>query len=143
MFLRTAAELRLHSHFLVSSFACGPMGRPRLSWKEGVMLSVCVKGDYLTATPLSAAEDAAIRKAFGRFAAAEARSTGPEIVQRYQHQGDGNWFLCGCLNGLEARPPVLIPVLESYHPAPHRCALCRFRRNPPGHSDLMPPTIPT
>jgi DNA invertase Pin-like site-specific DNA recombinase len=20
---------------------------------------------------------------------------------------------------------------------------CRFRRNPPGHSDLMPPTIPT
>jgi hypothetical protein len=20
---------------------------------------------------------------------------------------------------------------------------CRFRRNPPGHSDLIPPTIPT
>jgi hypothetical protein len=100
------------------------------------MLSVCVKGDYLAATPLSAAEDAAMRRAFGRFATAEARSAGAEIVQHYQHQGHGNWFLCGCLNGLEARPPVLIPVLESYirrHtdlPWPAHAEDCDFFREP-------------
>jgi hypothetical protein len=136
MFLRTAAEIRLHSHFLVSSFVCGPTGRRRSYWKEGVLLGVCMKGDYLAATPLSAAEDAALRKAFGRFATVEARSAGAEIVQRYQHQGHGNWFLCGCLNGLEARPPVLIPVLESYirrHtdlPWPAHAEDCDFFREP-------------
>jgi hypothetical protein len=126
MFIFSVTRLRMADVFANSgrnsppfAFSCfilrrRPDGSAAFDLEGGVMLSVCVKGDYLAVTPLSAAEDAAMRKAFGRFATAEARSAGAEIVQRYQHQGHGNWFLCGCLNGPEARPPVLIPVLEGY-----------------------------
>jgi hypothetical protein len=100
------------------------------------MLGVCRKGDYLTATPLPAGEETALRHAFGRFASADARAAGAKIVQRYQYVGHGNWFVCGCLSGLEARPPALIPVMESYirrhtdPPWPAHAEDCDFFREP-------------
>jgi hypothetical protein len=100
------------------------------------MLKLCRKGDYVTAVPLSATEDEAMRKAFGRFATVTARRAGAEIVQRYQHQGHGNWFLCGCLDGMETRPPALVPVMESFirrhtdPPWPAHAEDCEFFREP-------------
>ena len=100
------------------------------------MLKLCRKGDYLTAVPLSAAEDEAMRKAFGRFASVAGRRAGTEIVQRYQHQGHGNWFLCDCLDGVETRPPALVPVMESFirrhtdPPWPAHAEDCEFFREP-------------
>jgi hypothetical protein len=35
MFLRTAAEIDCHSHFLVSSIVGGPIVRPLVTGKEG------------------------------------------------------------------------------------------------------------
>lgn len=78
------------------------------------MLRVCEKSDYSTVIPLSPDEDRAMRRAYGRFGTAEARAAGAEIVQRVQHKGPGCWFACDCLDGMEKRPPVLIPVLESF-----------------------------
>jgi hypothetical protein len=101
-----------------------------------MMLKVCERADYLSVVPLSPDEDRAMRMAFGRFAAAEARAAGAEIVQRFQHKGQGYWFACGCLDGLEERPPVLIPVLESYirrhtdPPWPAHAEGCDFFREP-------------
>ena len=74
------------------------------------MLKVCEKGDHLSVIPLTPDDDRAMRMAFGRFATAEARATGAEVVQRFQHKGAGYWFACDCLDGLDERPPVLIPV---------------------------------
>ncbi len=99
-------------------------------------MKLCRKGDYLTAVPLSAAEDEAMRKAFGRFASVAERHAGAEIVQRYQHQGHGNWFLCDCLDGVETRPPALVPVMESFirrhadPPWPAHAEDCDFFREP-------------
>ena len=104
--------------------------------ESGRMLKLCRKGDYLTAVPLSAAEDEAMRKAFGRFASVAGRRAGTEIVQRYQHQGHGNWFLCDCLDGVETRPPALVPVMESFirrhtdPPWPAHAEDCEFFREP-------------
>ena len=69
------------------------------------MLSVCWKGEYLTGTLLSPAEDGAMRKAFGRFATPDARAAGADVVQR---RGTEKWFRCNCLDGLAARPTMLI-----------------------------------
>jgi len=100
------------------------------------MLKVCERADYLSVIPLSPVEDRALRLAFGRFAAADARPAGAEIVQRFQHKGPGYWFACDCLDGVEERPPVLIPVLESYirrhfdPPWPPHAENCDFFREP-------------
>jgi len=126
-------EIRLDSHFPVPSFAGGLIGWPLPSWKEAMMLSVCRKGDYLTGTLLSPAEDGATRKAFGRFATPDARESGAEVVRR---RGVEKWFRCDCLDGLEARPPMLIPVMESYigrhtdPPWPTHAESCDFFREP-------------
>jgi hypothetical protein len=100
------------------------------------MLKVCERADYQSAMPLSPVEDRALRLAFGRFAAADARPAGAEIVQRFQHKGPGYWFACDCLDGVEERPPVLIPVLESFirrhfdPPWPPHAENCDFFREP-------------
>jgi hypothetical protein len=99
------------------------------------MLKVCRKGDVEGGQTLSADEDRALRLAFGRFAAPEARSAGAAVVQRYQHLGFGNWFHCDCRDSQE-RPPVLVPVLESFirrhtDPAwPPHADGCDFQRDP-------------
>jgi hypothetical protein len=69
------------------------------------MLSVCRKGDYLTGTLRSPAEDGAMRKDFGRFVTPEARAAGADVVPR---RGTEKWFRCNCLDGLAARPTMLI-----------------------------------
>jgi hypothetical protein len=120
-----------------------PILRRRPDWlaataerERGRMMKLCRKGDYLTAVPLSAAEDEAMRKAFNRFASVAERHAGAEIVQRYQHQGHGNWFLCDCLDGVETRPPALVPVMESFirrhadPPWPAHAEDCDFFREP-------------
>jgi hypothetical protein len=100
------------------------------------MLKVCERADYLSVIPLSPVEDRALRLAFGRFAAADARPAGAEIVQRFQHKKAGYWFACDCLDGVEERPPVLIPVLESFirrhfdPPWPPHAENCDFFREP-------------
>ncbi len=97
------------------------------------MLSVCWKGEYLTGTLLSPAEDGAMRKAFGRFATPDARAAGADVVQR---RGTEKWFRCDCLDGLAARPPMLIPVMESFirrhtdPPWPAHAESCDFFREP-------------
>lgn len=65
--------------------------------------------------PLSAADDLAMREAFGRFAEgdAESRRRGADVVKRHQRVGPGWWFLCDCL-GEAPCPPVLVPVEEFY-----------------------------
>jgi len=80
------------------------------------MLKACEKDDYRAFIALSKYEDRALRMAYGRFASPEARAAGAEVVQRFQHKGPGYWIACDCLDGLEERPPVLIPVLESFIP---------------------------
>jgi hypothetical protein len=106
------------------------------SEKEGPMLKACQKGDYRRFIPFSVDEDRAMRRAFGRFASAEARAAGADVVQRFQHKGPGCWIACDCLDGLEERPPVLIPVLESFvrrhtdPPWPEHAELCDFFRKP-------------
>jgi hypothetical protein len=100
------------------------------------MLKVCERADYLSVIPLSPDADRAMRMAFGRFATAEARATGAEVVQRFQHKGAGYWFACDCLDGLDERPPVLIPVSEAFirrHPDPPwpaHAESCDFFREP-------------
>jgi hypothetical protein len=128
--------IRHHSHCPATSFAGGPMDWPLVNGKEGPMLRACVKGDHRTVIWLSEDEDGAVRRAYGRFATAEARAAGAEVVQRFQHRGPGYWLACDCLDGLEERPPVLIPVLESYirrhsdPPWPAHAEDCDFFREP-------------
>ena len=100
------------------------------------MLKACEKGDYRAFIALSEYEDRALRRAYGRFASPEARAVGAEVVQRFQHKGPGYWIACDCLDGQEERPPVLIPVLESFirrhtdPPWPAHAEQCDFLREP-------------
>jgi hypothetical protein len=116
------------------------------------MLRVCRKGDAEGGQSLSAEEDRALRRAFGRFAKPEARATGAAVVRHYQHLGFGNWFHCDCQES-GCRPPALIPVLESYirrhvDPAwPQHADGCDFQRDPSEqrtvtHSYARPPSGP-
>jgi len=97
------------------------------------LLSVFRKGNYLAATLLCSADDGAVRKAYGRFATPEARAAGAEVIQRVCIE---SWLGCDCLLGVDARPPVLIPVLESFirrhtdAPWPAHTESCDFFREP-------------
>ena len=99
------------------------------------MLQVCRRGEAAEARALTPEEDRALRAAFGRFAAADARAAGTAVVQRYQHAGTGHWFACSCL-GPDVRPPVLVPVAEAHirrhqgYPWPHHADGCDFARDP-------------
>lgn len=99
------------------------------------MLKICRKGGYEAARGLTAEEDRALRRAFGRFADPKARGAGAAVVRRYQHEGPGNWFLCDCLSEGQ-RPPALVPVLESFirrhgdAPWPMHAEGCDFARDP-------------
>lgn len=77
------------------------------------MLRLCRRGEAGDARALAPEADRALRDAFGRFGAAEARAAGTAVVQRYQHAGAGHWFCCDCF-GPGVRPPVLVPVAEAH-----------------------------
>ena len=81
--------------------------------ERGAMLKDCRKGEAEGGQALNPEEDCALRLAFGRFATPEARAAGASVVRRYQHLGFGKWFLCNCQDS-GGRPPILIPVLETY-----------------------------
>jgi hypothetical protein len=77
------------------------------------MLKVTQRGSVQCVRELSSQEDHALRWAFGRFAAPEARAGGAIVVARYQRTGAGCWFLCDCLGRVD-QPPALIPVSEAH-----------------------------
>lgn len=62
-------------------------------------------------TALSADEDAKLRKAFGRFAKAEHRQAGTDVVSA--HYEKRHWFHCDCRPGAQ-RPPTLFLVIGSH-----------------------------
>ena len=78
------------------------------------MLRVCRKEEVDGGKALSAEEDLALRRAFGRFATREARPAGAAVVTRYQRLGVGNWFLCDCVR-------VQSASTKERAPARHRC----------------------
>ena len=100
------------------------------------MLKACLKGDYMTVIVLSERQDRLLRRGFGRFATPEARAEAALVVQDFQLRGPGYWFRCDCLDYQEERPPVLIPVLESFirrhteSPWPAHAETCDFFREP-------------
>ena len=78
------------------------------------MLQVAPKGDVSGAVPVTSEEDRLLRAAFGRYGGqAEARAAAADVVGRYQQQGGGRWFLCGCRPGAE-HPPILVPVSQTH-----------------------------
>ena len=99
------------------------------------MLKLCRRGGVEDARDLSAAENQALRRAFGRFATPGQRAAGAAVVRAWQHRGVGSWFLCDCL-GDDRRPPALVPVAESHirrhqdYPWPQHAEDCDFARDP-------------
>ena len=83
---------------------------------------------------LTADEDLALRRAFGRYGRVEDRTIGAAGVRRYQHSGAGRWFLCDCLGDVP-RPPALVPVTEDHirrhteAPWPAHDPACDFYRD--------------
>ncbi len=83
---------------------------------------------------LTADEDPALRRAFGRYGRVEDRTIGAAVVRRHQHSGAGRWFLCDCLGDVP-RPPALIPVTEAHirrhteAPWPAHDPACDFYRD--------------
>ncbi len=77
------------------------------------MLRVTRRGDVQDVRELSAQEDRAVRRAFGRFPEPDARTAGAAVIRRYQRLGAGCWVLCDCL-GAVSRPPALVPVSETH-----------------------------
>ena len=75
------------------------------------MLRLTRRGEVAELRELTADEDLALRRAFGRYGRIEDRAVGATVVRRHQHSGTGRWFLCDCLGDV-ARPPALIPVTE-------------------------------
>jgi hypothetical protein len=112
VFLRAAEVIRGHSHFPSAYFVGAP--RRGLKREGGIDAEGVEKVDYRTFIPFSEDEDRAMRRAYGRFASAVALAADAEMVQQFQYKGPGYWIAWGCIDGLEERPPVFIPVLESF-----------------------------
>lgn len=77
------------------------------------MLSVTRRGDVQDVRELSAQEDRALRRAFGRLPEPDARMAGAAVLRRYKRLGAGCWVLCDCLGDV-SRPPALVPVSETH-----------------------------
>ncbi len=98
------------------------------------MLRLTQRGEVAGLGELTADEDLALRRAFGRYGRIEDRTIGAVVVRRHQHSGAGRWFLCDCLGDV-ARPPALIPVTEAHirrhteAPWPAHDPACDFYRD--------------
>ena len=98
---------------------------------EGHHAEVMRRGRPDECRSLSASEDHALRRAFGRFAEAEARRDGACVLREHQAARGGQWFACDCRTqgGLF---PVLVPVAEAYvrrhveAPWPEHATWCDF-----------------
>ncbi len=77
------------------------------------MLRLTCRGEVAELRELTADEDLALRRAFGRYGKIEDRTIGAAVVRRHQHSGAGRWFLCDCLGDVP-QPPALIPVTEDH-----------------------------
>ena len=77
------------------------------------MLRLTRRGEVAELRELTADEDLALRRAFGRYGKIEDRTIGAAVVRHHQHSGPGRWFLCDCLGDVP-RPPALIPVTEDH-----------------------------
>ncbi len=98
------------------------------------MLRLTRRGEVAELRELTADEDLALRRAFGRYGKIEGRTVGAAVVRRHQHAGTGRWFLCDCLGDVP-RPPALIPVMEDHvrrhteAPWPAHDPACDFYRD--------------
>ena len=99
------------------------------------MLRLTRRGEVAELRDLTADEDLALRRAFGRYGRVEDRPIGAAVVRRHQHSGAGRWFLCDCLGDVP-RPPALVPVTEDHirrhsdAPWPVHDPACDFYRDP-------------
>ena len=98
------------------------------------MLRLTRRGEVAELRDLTADEDLALRRAFGRYGRVEDRTVGAAVVRRHQHSGAGRWFLCDCLGDVP-RPPALVPVTEDHirrhveAPWPAHDPACDFYRD--------------
>ncbi len=98
------------------------------------MLRLTRRGEVAELRELTADEDLALRRAFGRYGRIEDRTIGAAVVRRHQHSGAGRWFLCDCLGDVP-RPPALVPVTEDHirrhaeAPWPAHDPACDFYRD--------------
>ena len=77
------------------------------------MLGIMRRGRVDDIRLLTADEDRALRRAFGRYGVQAARDAGARVVREHQGGFSGQWFACSCRGGA-LPPPVLVPVSETH-----------------------------